>query len=299
MNKLGIFLGGLVSGSAATAAAGYFFVYKKYIPLRELEHSIADLQEEKRELCRKVGDINKALDELSESKKEFEKRIKSEKKPEAHKAIDDEKPSKDPSRDSAVPERISYDVQKYKGGTDIPEQPETTIPEELFEDDETDDGAVPTIIDDDCPRIDGQLTAKEQKEIDDCGEDDALAHTILTRIKEDRFNASIDPNRTSYLIDRATFENHLDFFEQPVYLVYYQPDGLVALRDGNELIEMPDALVSTTCFEQLEDENSDMTFENDDGEKTVVCRNDNMLTDYVVSRIDETYVEAMKEQEGQ
>lgn len=288
MNKLGIFLGGFVSGSVITVSAGYFFVYKKYIPLRELEESIADLENEKRDLYHKIDEIQKSIEHLSDSKRELESRLESENL---------KSQRKNSERIKQRSETISYDHQ-YVGNEGTPYQPETTVPEELLEDDD-DEGLVPTIISDDFPRIDGRLTKKEQQEIDDCGEDDQLAHTILTKIKEERFNASIDENCTSYMIDRETFDNKLDFFSDPLYLIYYRPEGIVALQEGNEIIEDPDQLFDTSCLNHFEDRNSKMIFENDDGEKTLICRNDNLLTDYVISCVDKTYVEAIKEQEGQ
>ena len=62
---------GLVTGCAATAAAGYFGVYRKYIPLHDLEREIGELEDRKRDLCRQIDTISDAHDKL---KKDFEQK---------------------------------------------------------------------------------------------------------------------------------------------------------------------------------------------------------------------------------
>lgn len=56
LKTIGFVVGGFAAGAATATAIFYFGVYKRYIPLKDLEHEIADLERKKHELNQQFKD---------------------------------------------------------------------------------------------------------------------------------------------------------------------------------------------------------------------------------------------------
>lgn len=253
-----IFAGiGFLTGVVVTAAVGYFGIYRKYIPLRQLEDEVNQLEGQRQSKGRQLDAMDAAYEErkaaydkdlqdLSDRLDMYDSDIA-----DAKKELEKIKPKEQ------EPETLSADEKK------------------IFARFEIHDGN---------PRWDGPLTDEEQASYEACDGDENLILGLVTEVKEHRFKNSIDPNRTKYLIDDHDHKTAPDFIDT-VFLDYYVRDDKLA--DGRSLIERPDDLIDMAVLVQFgkygwqEDPN------------VVICRNDTFETDYVIERHEESYQEAM------
>lgn len=255
-----IFAGiGFLAGVAVTAAAGYFGIYRKYIPLRQLEDEVNSLEEQRQSKGRQLDTMDRAYEER---KAAYERDLQERSDrldmydndiADAKKELEEIKPS-EPEQES---ETLSADESK------------------IFARFEIHDGN---------PRWDGPLTDEEQASYDACDGDENLILGLVTEVKEHRFKNSIDQSCTKYLINDHDHKTAPDFIDT-VFLDYYVRDDKLA--EGRSLIERPDDLIDMAVLVQFgkygwqEDPN------------VVICRNDIFETDYVVERHEESYQETM------
>lgn len=253
-----IFAGiGFLAGVAVTTAIGYFGVYRKYIPLHQLEDEVNQLEEQRQSKGRQLDAMDAA----------YEKR----------KAAYD-KDLQDMSDRLDMYDADIADAKKELAEIKPKEQEsEAMTPEDIQEIDHFS-------INDGNPRWDGPLTDEEQVSYDACDGDENLILGLLTEVKEHRFKNSIDPKRPTYMIDDYEHKTAPDFIDT-VYLDYYVRDDKLA--EGRVLIERPDDLIDMSVLVQFgkygwqEDPN------------VVICRNDVFETDYVIERHEESYQEAV------
>lgn len=255
-----IFAGiGFLAGVAVTTVVGYFGVYRKYIPLRQLEDEVNQLEEQRQSKGRQLDAMDAAYEER---KAAYEKDLQ-------------ERSDRLDMYDSDIAD-AKKELEAIKPTT--PEQePETLTKDEtkIFARFEIHDGN---------PRWDGPLTDEEQVSYDACEGDENLILGLLTEVKEHRFKNSIDPNRTAYMIDDYEHKTAPDFIDT-VYLDYYVRDDKLA--EGRVLVERPDDLIDMAVLVQFgkygwqEDPN------------VVICRNDTFETDYVIERHEESYQESV------
>ena len=231
-------------------------MYRKYIPLHQLEDEVNQLEEQRQSKGRQLDAMDAAYEER---KAAYDKDLQ------------------DMSDRLDMYDSDIADAKKELAEIKPKEQePETVTPEDT----ETDRFA----INDGNPRWDGPLTDEEQASYDACEGDENLILGLLTEVKEHRFKDSIDPKRTAYLIDDYEHKIAPDFIDT-VYLDYYVRDDKLA--DGRTLIERPDDLIDMAVLVQFgkygwqEDPN------------IVICRNDTYETDYVIERHEESYQEAV------
>lgn len=253
-----IFAGiGFLAGIAVTSVVGYFGVYRKYIPLHQLEDEVNQLEERRQSKGRQLDAMDAAYEER---KAAYDKDLQD---------MSDRLDMYD--SDIADAKKELSEIKSKEQGTE-PMTPEETEKPTRF------------VINDGNPRWDGPLTDEEQASYDACEDDENLILGLLTEVKEHRFRDSIDPKRPVYMIDDYEHKTAPDFIDT-VYLDYYVRDDKLA--DGRTLIERPDDLIDMGVLVQFgkygwqEDPN------------VVICRNDTYETDYVIERHEESYQEAV------
>lgn len=267
MNKNIMMLGiGAVSGAATTAALGYFCIIRKYIPMRELESEIDKLRDEKQKLYRQV-DKAKGYADLMKShmdRKQLEKELDILEK-------EAKSRSEEVSKFEEITEHLDY------------QHPEKYVNEKTDDSDISEESEGYDIIDDGIPRIDGILTKDEQSRLDECGNDEDLQRTVLTSIKEERWRRSINPRRSRYQISSKEHENLPEFFDT-IDLDYYRGDDILAegvnIVDKDRLID-PAILNSFGKRSQTNDPN------------VVICRNDKLEADYMITLDDRCFQEVI------
>nr|DAQ77806.1 MAG TPA: hypothetical protein [Caudoviricetes sp.] len=253
-----IFAGiGFLAGVAVTTVVGYFGVYRKYIPLHQLEDEVNRLEERRQSKGRQLDAMDAAYEER---KAAYDKDLQD---------MSDRLDMYD--ADIADAKKELEDI-KPKKGEDKNMMRENLKAFTRFE------------IHDGNPRWDGPLTDEEQESYDACNGDENLILGLLTEVKEHRFKNSIDPKRPTYMIDDYEHKTAPDFIDT-VYLDYYVRDDKLA--EGRVLIERPDDLIDMAVLVQFgkygwqEDPN------------IVICRNDTFETDYVIERHEESYQESV------
>lgn len=253
-----IFAGiGFLAGVAVTTVVGYFVVYRKYIPLHQLEDEVNQLEEQRQSKGRQLDAMDAAYEER---KAAYDKDLQD------------------------MSDRLDmYDADIADAKKELAEiKPKEQENESMSRKDT--DAFSRFGINDGNPRWDGPLTDKEQASYDACDGDENLILGLLTEVKEHRFKNSIDPKRTMYMIDDYEHNTAPDFIDT-VYLDYYVRDDKLA--EGRSLIERPDDLIDMSVLVQFgkygwqEDPN------------VVICRNDIFETDYVIERHEESYQEAV------
>lgn len=248
---------GFLAGVAVTTVVGYFGVYRKYIPLHQLEDEVNQLEEQRQSKGRQLDAMDAAYEER---KAAYDKDLQD---------MSDRLDMYDADIADAKKELTEIKPKEQES--------ETMMPEDVTEIDQFS-------INDGNPRWDGPLTDAEQASYDACDGDENLILGLLTEVKEHRFKNSIDPKRPIYMIDDYEHKTAPDFIDT-VYLDYYVRDDKLA--EGRALIERPDDLIDMSVLVQFgkygwqEDPN------------VVICRNDVFETDYVIERHEESYQEAV------
>lgn len=248
---------GFLAGVAVTTVVGYFGVYRKYIPLHQLEDEVNQLEEQRQFKGRQLDAMDAAYEER---KAAYDKDLQD---------MSDRLDMYDADIADAKKELAEIKPKEQES--------ETMMPEDVTEIDQFS-------INDGNPRWDGPLTDKEQASYDACDGDENLILGLLTEVKEHRFKNSIDPKRPIYMIDDYEHKTAPDFIDT-VYLDYYVRDDKLA--EGRALIERPDDLIDMSVLVQFgkygwqEDPN------------VVICRNDVFETDYVIERHEKSYQEAV------
>lgn len=253
-----IFAGvGFLAGVAITTVVGYFGVYRKYIPLRQLEDEVNQLEEQRQSKGRQLDAMDAAYEER---KAAYDKDLQD----------------------------MSDRLDMYDSDiADAKKELEEIKPKKAEVDNMTRENLkafTRVEIHDGNPRWDGPLTDEEQASYDACDGDENLILGLLTEIKEHRFKNSIDPSQIAYMIDDYEHKTAPDFIDT-VYLDYYVADDKLA--EGRVLVERPDDLIDMAVLAQFgkygwqEDPN------------IVICRNDTYETDYVIERHEESYQESV------
>lgn len=248
---------GFLAGVAVTTVVGYFGVYRKHIPLHQLEDEVNQLEEQRQFKGRQLDAMDAAYEER---KAAYDKDLQD---------MSDRLDMYDADIADAKKELAEIKPKEQES--------ETMMPEDVTEIDQFS-------INDGNPRWDGPLTDKEQASYDACDGDENLILGLLTEVKEHRFKNSIDPKRPIYMIDDYEHKTAPDFIDT-VYLDYYVRDDKLA--EGRALIERPDDLIDMSVLVQFgkygwqEDPN------------VVICRNDVFETDYVIERHEKSYQEAV------
>lgn len=256
-------LGGFLVGSAVTALAGYFGVYRRYIPLRQLEAEIGQLEEERHERIRQLDRIDK---EYQERSKEYEEKLTE---------YDQRLDIYDADIESAKTELESLRASIPE--TEPQEDKEERMTKEIFGryviNDPYGDG-----------RWNGELTPREQADYDALDGDENLELGLLTEIKEERFRDTIDPNCEKYQITQDMHDQRPDFIDAH-QLDYYEGDDILA--DGRNIVQLVGDLIPED-FVGYFGKNS-MTGD----PNVIICRNDVLEIDYFVERHPETYQSAV------
>lgn len=308
MNKRDILLalGGFVAGSVSATSIFYFGVYRHYIPMKDLEQEISDLQAKRKDLIDQVKEVTDAYQEHKKSTEDatmrmdkeldfYDNEIKAAKNElkDIRKQVATAKKSKfvDYGHPNEIPK-----VVKSKPG-----DPKEYLAEDR--DDELDDDPVdisdedePTEkeiamakalsgnfeIHENNPRWDGPLTDDEQAQFDEAHGDVDLEESILRTIKERRYHQTIDDDHAKFQITKDEFEDHPFFFDTET-LDYYEGDDVLAqgmeiVQDVRALID-PDVLTMFGKRSQSGDPN------------LVYCRNDYYDTDYEITRHPGSYQE--------
>lgn len=249
---------GFLAGAVSTAAVGYFAIYKKYVPLRELENEVAELEEKRLAKGRQLDMMDKAY---LERKEEYDKAID-----EAAERLDDYQES----------------LEELKSENDIPE-PEV-VDFDAIEYERTSKLNGRYVINDGSPRWDGPLTDVEQDEYDSCEGDEDLEFDLITRVKEARFTNSIDPKNLKYQITQHEADIRPAFMDVED-LDYYAGDDIIAM--GRDLMSRPEDFIDMRCILKFGDESQTHD------PNIVICRNDELKTDYVIERHEGSYQNAI------
>lgn len=276
-----VFAIGTIAGAGITALAGYFGIMRKYPPLNDLELEInkrkAELENlehayenEANSYSRQIDDLDHELDALQFQLEDRERDLEY-----TNAQIADAQDSLQAVREDSDP-TIATPMRK---DTTVILKKESTAQDHI-----DDDEHQPYIIDDGNPRWDGPLTPEEQAGYDECDGDEDLQLSELTKIKEERFDATIDPDETKYQISQEEHNAAPDFFDTED-LSYYDTDGILAR--GREITDDIELLIDPIVLNHF-DKHS-MTGD----PNVVICRNDEVKTDYIITRYDGSYQSAV------
>lgn len=270
---IGLVSGGFVAGAAAATAIFYFGVYRRYIPLKNLEHEIGNLEQKRHELNKQFKDVH-------------EKYVATKRSHDA--AVERMEKELDFYDDQISVVKREFDAVKASGnyGDIHATDPQDNVddkPDEL-DDDPVDIGDEPDsdnyIIDDGNPRWDGALTDQEQREYDEAEGDEHLQQSVLMAIKESRWKKSIDHDYPAYHISEDEHEE-APWFIDTENLDYWQDDDVLA--NGMEIVQDPDSIIDTIVLNRFGKLSRS-------GDPNVVwCRNDILEIDYEITRHDGSY----------
>ena len=259
---------GLVTGCAATAAAGYFGVYRKYIPLHDLEHEIGELEDRKRDLCRQIDTISDAHDKLKkdfeQKESEMDERLKF-----YENELDSTNQQLEESQKALSASRKAADAKTSYSSMFNPGEPE----------DESDEEEVVTgdhrfVINTGYSRVDGIVSEAQQAELDSC-ESDEERQTVIDGIIEERFDDSIDDDEPAYHISKEDHDS-APWFIDTMILDYYEADDIVA--EDRRMLADVDAQINPIVLNRFGPRSLS-------GDPHVVwCRNDILKTDYEITR---------------
>lgn len=261
---------GLVAGCAATAAAGYFGVYRKYIPLRDLEQEIGELEERKHDLCRQIDDISASHDKL---KKDFEQ--KETEMDDRLKFYESELDAtsqalEDSQKKLAKVQNTGRSYTQY-GSMFNPGEPED---EDEEPDDEIVTGDHRYVINTGYSRVDGKVSDAQQAELDACTSDEER-QTLIDGIIEERFDDSINDDEPIYHISSEEHESAPWFFDTMI-LDYYEADDIIA--EDRRMISDVDTQINPIVLNRFGPNSMS-------GDPNVVwCRNDLLKIDYEITR---------------
>lgn len=263
---------GAVLGGGLVAAAGYFGVIRKFIPLRDLERELDDIRRQYQEYKHKLEDLHHERE-----------------------TTEDVEPREDISHGRPASENVPVDDAPVDEPSDV-----DISDDEEDEEDEEEEGWDPFMsgdydpltfkdgrywLDDDNPRWDGPLNDEEMELYRSVlGDEPELVMSVLTDIRENRYIASMDEDEPMFQI---TAEEHLfkpEFFETRE-LDYYEEDDILAL--GREVIPQIERYINPICLNHF-GENSGS------GDPNVVwCRNDKHEIDYEITRHEDSYQHAI------
>lgn len=267
LKAMGLVAGGFVAGAATATAIFYFGVYKRYIPLKNLEHEIGNLEQKRHELNKQFKDVHEKYVATKRSHDEAVERMEKE--------LDfyDDQISVVKREFNAVKASGDYgDIHATEQQDDIDDDPVD------IGDDEPDSDNY--IIDDGNPRWDGALTDQEQREYDEAEGDERLQQSVLMAIKESRWKKSIDPEYPAYHISEDEHEE-APWFIDTENLDYWQDDDVLA--NGMEIVQDPDSIIDTIVLNRFGKHSKS-------GDPNVVwCRNDILEIDYEITRHDGSY----------
>ena len=275
-----VFAVGTIVGSGITALAGYFGIIRKYVPLNELEVEINNRKDELENLERQISDVDDELEavQLQIENREMVLEYTNAQISDAQDVLQDVKEDSDPTRSAPAKEPVRKD-------TTVILKKELTATGNIDDTIEDDDGEhQPYIIDDGNPRWDGPLTQEEQAGYDECDGNEDLQLSELAKIKEDRFDATMDPDQTTYQISQAEHNSAPDFFDTED-LSYYDTDGILAR--GREIIDDIELLIDPLVLNHFDKRS--MTGD----PNVVICRNDEVKTDYIITRYEGSYQSAI------
>lgn len=307
MNKRDILLalGGFAAGVATATSVFYFGAYRHYIPMKDLEQEISELQTKRKDLCDQIQEITDAYQDHKRSTEEATLRMDKE----LDYYNDEIKASKNELKDirAQVATAKQSKFVNYGHPNEMPKVTKAGDPKEyLAEDDradELDDDPV-DISDEDRlddkelimiheinghfeirdgnPRWDGPLTADEQKQFDEAHGDEDLEESIIRTIKERRYHQTIDDNHAKYQISKDIFDDRPFFFDTET-LDYYEGDDV--LCQGMEIVTNIQALIDPEVLSRFGRKSQS-------GNPNVVyCRNDYYDTDYEITRHPGSYQE--------
>lgn len=265
---------GAVLGGGVVAAAGYFGVIRKFIPLRDLERELDDIRRQYQEYKHKLEDLHHERE-----------------------TTEDVEPSEDISHGRPESENVPVDDAPVDEPSDVDISDEF---EEEDEEEEEEEGWDPWMsgqydpltfkdgrywLDDDNPRWDGPLNDEEMELYRSVlGDEPELVMSVVTDIRENRYIASMDEDEPMFQI---TADEHCfkpDFFETRE-LDYYEEDDILAL--GREVIPQIERYINPICLNHF-GENSGS------GDPNVVwCRNDKHEIDYEITRHEDSYQHAI------
>lgn len=260
---------GAVLGGGVVAAAGYFGVIRKFIPLRDLERELDDIRRQYQEYKHKLEDLHHERE-----------------------TTEDVEPSEDISHGRPESENVPVD--------DAPVDEPSDVDISDDEEEEEEEGWDPWMsgqydpltfkdgrywLDDDNPRWDGPLNDEEMELYRSVlGDEPELVMSVVTDIRENRYIASMDEDEPMFQI---TADEHCfkpDFFETRE-LDYYEEDDILAL--GREVIPQIERYINPICLNHF-GENSGS------GDPNVVwCRNDKHEIDYEITRHEDSYQHAI------
>lgn len=266
---------GAVLGGGVVAAAGYFGVIRKFIPLRDLERELDDIRRQYQEYKHKLEDLHHERE-----------------------TTEDVEPSEDISHGRPESENVPVDDAPVDKPSDVDISDE--FEEEEDEEEEEEEGWDPWMsgqydpltfkdgrywLDDDNPRWDGPLNDEEMELYRSVlGDEPELVMSVVTDIRENRYIASMDEDEPMFQI---TADEHCfkpDFFETRE-LDYYEEDDILAL--GREVIPQIERYINPICLNHF-GENSGS------GDPNVVwCRNDKHEIDYEITRHEDSYQHAI------
>lgn len=279
LRTLGLAFGGFVAGAATATSVFYFGVYRRYIPLKNLEQEIADLEHRKHELNQQFKSNHEKFVNTKRSTDDAIKRMEKEldfyddqisvvkKEWEAVKA----------SKDYGHPDDIP---KEDYGDDDLDDEHSDEIDDDPVDIDADEPDSDNFVISDGNPRWDGPLTDNEQRQYDEANGDESLEQSILMSIKARRWHESIDKEEPSYHISEDDHDE-APWFIDTVYLDYYEDDDVLA--DGSEIVIDPESIINSIVLNKF-GRNSMSSDPN-----VVWCRNDILETDYSITRHEGSY----------
>ena len=260
---------GLVTGCAATAAAGYFGVYRKYIPLHDLEHEIGELEDRKRDLCRQIDTISDAHDKL---KKDFEQ--KETEMDERLKFYENELDSTNQQLEESQKVLLSASRKIADAKISYSSMFNPGEPEDESDEEEIVTGDHRFVINTGYSRVDGVVSEAQQAELDSC-ESDEERQTVIDGIIEERFDDSIDDDEPTYHISKEDHDS-APWFIDTMILDYYEADDIVA--EDRRMLADVDTQINPIVLNRFGPHSQS-------GDPNVVwCRNDILKIDYEITR---------------
>lgn len=284
---------GVIAGSILTGVAGYFFIYRRYVPLKQLDKEIEEATAKRKQLLDDCDTIMKENDKLlkhfREKEDELDDRLRfyEDELDRTNKDIAEAKIKLD-----AVNATTNYAGIKsspcYSTSTDAPAQATDVEVEEIVEDEEESelfDDPQPYILTEDYlkvpgnPRLDGPLTEEELEKLELCqSENERL--TEIDGIIESRFDDTIDQDDRTYVISAKEHED-APWFIDTEELEYYEADDILA-QDG-AVVPSFDELITPIALNHFGPNSLS-------GDPNVVwCRNDVLKIDYQITRFEGSY----------
>lgn len=260
---------GAVLGGGIVAAAGYFGVIRKYIPLRDLERELDDVRRQYLEYKHKLEDLHHEQEPVTEDVEYdiLHVRPRTEDNPVSDAPVDG--PSDIDISDESEEEDEYDGWDPFMNGYYDPL---------LFK-----DGRY--YLDDDNPRWDGPLNDEEMELYRSVlGEEKEIVMSVVTDIRENRYLASMDEDEPIFQITLEEHKEQPEFFETRE-LDYYEDDDILAL--GREVIPQIERYINPICLNHFGEHSGS-------GDPNIVwCRNDKHEIDYEITRHEDSYQRAV------